>query len=452
MRRIARKSLPLLALALVAGQLSANANDVPQYRGSPNMELVAQIPGAGGTDLEFFSRQLREWRDFDGDVHTVPDGEPAVTRHFAMVGNQLSPTAATAGPMSGGAKIVDITNPQVPFIASAIQDCAVGQGDIQVTKGGTVGAIAWQTGAGLNRCATHDGRVLARGSVLVDLTDVYNPLVVGGAPEPSGSHNQTIHPSGDYLYISTSSGSGKIPIFDIRDPAKPVKVKNWNPGSGDNPHDIRFSDDGTRAYMAGIDQFRIVDTTDPTNPKLISTFTVPGSTIGHDVLVTPDKAFLFAGDELNGGGTAPCPGGAVYVYDIQGSKETAPVLLGLVEAGAGPVSGRNNDEVGVPPVSTSGCTSHVMDLNPNKKSFTIGWYQAGTRVFDFSGLYNADGTPKSDTNVLAWGAHGVGPVKEIGWIIPQGANTWSAKQYAGVPGYIFSDDLNLGLYVTKIKG
>jgi hypothetical protein len=42
-------------------------------------------------------------------------------------------------------------------------------------------------------------------------------------------------------------------------------------------------------------------------------------------------------------------------------------------------------------------------------------------------------------------------VKETGWIVPQGANTWSAKQYIGVPGYIFSDDLALGFYVTKIK-
>ena len=445
MRRI-HKSLPFLALVVLADSLNATANEVPTYRGSPNLELVAQIPGAGGTDLEFFSRELRVWHDVDGDVHTVPDGQPAVTRHFAMVGNQNA--AGASGPMTGGAKIVDITNPQMPFIASAIQNCRVGQGDIQVTKGGTVAAIAFQSSGGA--CTTHDGATLPRGSIMVDLSDVYSPLVVGGAPETSGSHNQTIHPGGDYLYISTSSGSGKIPIFNITDPANPVKVKNWNPGSGDNPHDIRFSDDGTRAYMAGIGQFRIVNTTDPENPAVISTFDAPGSTIGHDVLVTPDKAFLFAGDELNGGGTAPCPGGAVYVYDIAGANETAPVLLGIVEAGAGPVSGRNNDEIGVPPVSTSGCTSHVMDLNPDKKSFTIGWYQAGTRIFDFKGLYNADGTPKPDKG-LAWGAHGVGPVKETGWIIPQGANTWSAKQYAEVPGYIFSDDLALGLYVTKIK-
>ena len=53
--------------------------------------------------------------------------------------------------------------------------------------------------------------------------------------------------------------------------------------------------------------------------------------------------------------------------------------------------------------------------------------------------------------MLNWGAYGAGPVKENGWIVPQGANTWSAKQYDRVPGFIFADDLNLGFYVVKIK-
>lgn len=443
------KSLPLLALAVLAGQLTANASDVPPYRGTPNLELVAQIPGTGGTDLEFFSRELSVWKDVDGDIHTAPDGQPLVTRHFAMVGNEYASTAAGAGPMTGGAKIVDITNPQMPFIASAVQDCQASQGDIQIASGGKLAGIAMQGGS----CHLPDGTTLPRGSIMVDLSDVYAPTVVGIAPDGRGAHNNTFHPSGKYVYISSSGDTpNHVPIYDISDPSQPRLVKNFSFPDGNSPHDIRFSPDGTRAYMAGINRFRIVDTTDPEKPTLISTFTVPGSTVGHDALVTPDKAFLFVGDELNGGGTAPCPGGAVYVYDIRGANETAPVLLGLVEAGAGPVSGRNNNELVVPPpVSTNGCTSHVMDLNPNKKSFTIGWYQAGTRVFDFSGLYNTDGTPKTDAKVLAWGEYGSGPVKETGWIIPQGANTWSAKQYAGVPGYIFSDDLVLGFYVTKIK-
>lgn len=444
--RLIRKSLPLLVLAVVGGQLSATASDVPPYRGSANLELVAHIPGAGGSDLEFFTRELTVWKDYFGNVHTVPAGEPPVTRHFAMVGNRVAPTAGNAGPMSGGAKIVDISNPQTPFIAGAVKDCWADQGDIQIAPGGMLAGIAKQGGT----CKFPDGGNVPNGSIMVDLSNVYEPTIVGVAAH-TRAHNNTFHPSGKYVYISSSGQSpNTVPIYDITDPSSPRKVKDLTFPSGDSPHDIRFSEDGTRAYLAGIDQFRIVDTTDPESPKLISTFTAPGSTIGHDALVTPDKAFLILGDELNGGSTAPCPGGALYVYDIRGANETDPVLLGIVEAGAGPVTGRNNDELGVNPVSTAGCTSHVIDLNPNKKSFTIGWYQAGSRTFDFSGLYDAAGNP-APTQSLRWGAHGHGPVREIGWIVPQGANTWSAKQYAGVPGYIFSDDLNLGLYVTKIK-
>ena len=445
--RLIRKSLPLLVLAVLAGQLTATASDVPPSRGSANLELVAHIPGAGGTDLEFFTRQLTEWRDSAGTVHTVPEGEPPVTRHFAMVGNRLAPTGTNAGPMSGGAKIVDITNPEAPFIAGAVKDCWADQGDIQIAAGAMLAGIAKQGGT----CRFPNGGNVPNGSVMVDISNVYQPTIVGVAPDLRGAHNNTFHPSGKYMYISSSGDTpNHVPIYDVTNPAQPKLVKNFTMPSGDSPHDIRFSEDGTRAYLAGIDQFRILNTSDPENPSVVSTFTVPGSTIGHDALVTPDKAFLILGDELNGGSTAPCPGGALYVYDIRGANETNPVLLGIVEAGAGPVTGRNNDEVANVPVSQTGCTSHVIDLNPNKRSFTIAWYQAGTRTFDFSGLYNASGAPNPQPG-LAWGAYGVGPVKETGWIVPQGANTWAAKQYSGVPGYIFSDDLVHGFYVTKIK-
>lgn len=240
-------------------------------------------------------------------------------------------------------------------------------------------------------------------------------------------------------------------------------VRSWDPGSGDSPHDIRFSEDGTRAYFAGIGQFRIVDTTDPENPRLISSFTIPGSTSGQDTLVTRDKAFLFAGEELHLDGSSdagalnprrpeatPCPGGAVYVYDIRGSNETRPELLGVVEAGAGPVTGRNNDEADVDLGPTGPCTSSVMDLNPDGTSFTLGWRRAGSRIIDFAGLYDAGGAPNPQIGVM-WGSYGIGGVEESGWIVPEGANTRSAKQYSEVPSYLFSADKVLGFYVTKIK-
>ena len=43
------------------------------------------------------------------------------------------------------------------------------------------------------------------GTYIVDITDPSKPETVSFVGVPKGSHNQTVHPSGDYLYISTSS-------------------------------------------------------------------------------------------------------------------------------------------------------------------------------------------------------------------------------------------------------
>lgn len=258
------------------------------------------------------------------------------------------------------------------------------------------------------------------------------------------STDPTLHPSGDYLYISNSSltsTSAAVPIYDITDPANPVLVNTFS-APGNQPHDVRFNEAGDRAYLAGISQYGIVDTSDPENPTLISTIVPPGGTIGHDTLVSLDGAFLFLGDEAGGGLTYPCPGGAVYVYDIQ--NEQAPILLGALEAGVGPVTNRTLDstETGSP----TSCTSHVMELNPDGKSLTLGWYGAGSRVLDFSGLY-------IDDEPAPIPAGGYGDLSlfftETAWIIPDGGSTWSAKQCAPLPGYVFSDDLNVGFYVSR---
>ena len=423
-----------LALCLLLVPQAAGGTESAAPRHSDNLELVAQIPGPGGTDLEFFSRTLETYMDSQGNLITPP--EP-VERHFALVGNQQS-----------GPKIVDITSPEEPFIASVVPNCAIGQGDPQVTKDGMLAVIAKQTGG---TCRTVNGVNVPNGSAVVDLGDVYAPVVVGRAPHSSGSHNNTLHPGGRYMYISNSNltpgtdGNATIPIYDLADPANPKLVKDWKiPGTG--PHDIRFSHDGTRAYLAGISQFHIVDTTDPENPSVVSTIVPPGGSIGHDSLVTPDKAFLFLGDEGGGGGAYPCPGGAIYVYDIR--IEAAPVQLGMAWAGGGPVTSRHIDEAAPGGVPSAGCTSHVMELNPDNKSLTIGWYSLGTRVFDFSMLYDGD-TPRP-LPAASWGRFGAVLV-ETGYMVPDNARTWSAKQYAKVPGYIFSDDVHLGFYVTKIK-
>ncbi len=442
-RMLSLLALPVLlapgATAAPLGAAVAPAVSADAESNSPNFELVARIPNIGGSDIEFFTHQLETYRDADGQEITP---EEPVERHFAFVGSYGQPV------------IVDITEPEQPFIASRIPNCGFGQGDPQVNVDGTLAAIAKQ-GSGTCRITATGKTVTGDGSAFIDISDVYDPQVVGWAPVTGGSHNHTFHPSGKYMYVSLSLGDpvrtvSRIPIFDISDPTAPKFVRNFEtPGNG--PHDVRFSEDGKRAYVASVSTYYILNTENPENPTLISTIVPPGGTIGHDTLVTPDKAFLILGDEAGGGAPFPCPGGAIFAYDIR--NEATPIFLGLAEAGGGPVTGRTLDDTSGATGAVGGCTSHVMDLNPDKKSLTLGWYVLGTRTFDFSSFYNADGSPKSAPIIAAaWGKNGVGLV-ETGYIVPPSTSTWAAKQYHRVPGYIFSNagGSGGGLYVTKIK-
>ena len=441
MRRFRFAFALVLSFSLAAIVPPAVADVDDAERKSPNLSMVARIPGIGGTDIELFTRSLTTYKDATGAMIT---STTPVDRHFAAVGG-------TAG--GKGARFVDVTNPEAPYVVSEMgTNCSVGQGDVQVRADGMLVAIAK---AGSGTCKTVDGKSLTDGSALVDIADIYAPKVVGLVQQSGGSHNNTIHPSGNYLYISPSTAmpggpqNSTIPIWDISNPAAPVFVKNFTT-TGNGPHDVRFSRDGKRAYTAGVSTYNILNTEDPKNPVLISQIIPPGGYIGHDTLVTPDKAFLILGDEAGGGAPYPCPGGAIYLYDIR--DETKPLLVGLAEAGGGPVAARNLNDSGTEGLGAGGCTSHVMELNPDNKSLSLGWYALGTRTFSFASLYNADGTPKPGGQIAAaWGKNGVGLV-ETGYIVPDSSSTWAAKQYAGVPGYIFSNASGTGggLYVTKI--
>ena len=435
--RLALALTALLAVPLGGAALAGAEEPLPKARSGGGLELVAQLPGTGGTDLEFLSRDLKRYRNAAGEM--VANSGKDKRRHFAVVGSETK-----------NAEIVDITNPLKPFVAAEIP-CTLSQGDIQVSSERSLVIMANGTSKAAQDClyrdaATGEMKPTPPGSAIVDIRNIYAPKVIGAAPTPSGSHNQSLMPGGRYLYIDTSEiveAGSYVPIYDLKDPSRPKLAGEYR-GPGNSPHDIRFNAKGTRAYTAGVSSFQILDTTNPIKPTMVSAFFPPGATIGHDVVVSPDGAFLFAGDEAGGGLPYPCPGGAVHTYDIR--NEANPVYLGQTFAATGPVTNRTLESTEVGAVGA--CTAHVMDLNPDKKSITLGWYTAGSRVFDFSGLYDAAGKPRT-TASLAYGGNGTGLV-ETGFIIPDGANTWSAKQYAPRPGYIFSDDLKLGFYVTKV--
>ncbi len=368
---------------------------------------------------------------------------------------------ALAGTLRGGLQVIDITRPRDPRKV-ATYDCDISQGDIQVwktetkvlasyTADGTVGD------AGARSQCGRDLKLEAgdAGTVLVDLTSPRTPRSVSFLPVPQGSHNMTLHPSGDYLYNSNSDlyGSDTTPnvtIYDVRKPMAPKEVQEYEipftPGSlGTESHDITFNKAGTRAYVAALSQTLVLDTSDPRNPELISKIVDPAINVVHQSdpvrLRTPAgtlRELLVITDERAGAAaSAECPGGGLHVYDVTGAKEKSPEKLGAWFIPA------------TQPQDGATCTSHVLRIYPRQQLMTISWYSQGVRVLDISGLATYEGSP-TDT---AFG-DGVG-MEEVGHYVFPDSDSWSfktnkIKRDGSFFGY--SNDLVRGFDVFKFKG
>ncbi|MGH2557350.1 MAG: LVIVD repeat-containing protein, partial [Actinomycetota bacterium] len=306
----------LLALALMMPLPTSAASEsvATEGAGSPNMRHVAHLDyelryqqtKSYGTDLEFATLQ---------------------GRRFAL-----------AGTYRNGLQIIDVTRPSRPKIA-AVYDCAIAQGDVQVFQRDgrtyatyTADDISSHTIRN-SGCYRDLGLVdpdsgTPYGTFIVDVSDPYRPRTVGFAPLPAGSHNQTVHPSGRYLYNSNSDlanrsqpvPTGKIEVFDISNLANPRLVKTLDLGPGLNSHDITFSGDGKRAYSAAVTHTLVLDTSRPADPRIIGRINDQTVNIHHqsDPVTIDDplvgkRRFLVVTDELAGAaGNGACPGGGLH--------------------------------------------------------------------------------------------------------------------------------------------
>ena len=249
---------------------------------------------------------------------------------------------------------------------------------------------------------------------------------------PKGSHNQTVHPSGNFLYNSNSDlgpGLGEIEVVDIRRPHRPGVVARLPLETGLDSHDITFSADGTRAYSAAVSHTLVIDTTKPSKPVIIGRIIDPTINIHHQAepFTIGDKTFLIVTDELAGAaGNGFCPGGGLHVFDITGDLERTPVKLGFFDiADVRPTTG-----------TSITCTSHVLKIHPDEQLMTIAWYAAGTRIIDLSGM--------------------AGPLPmmtEVGHAYFDDSDTWSAKALTVTRNgtfHVFANDIQRGLDVFAV--
>jgi hypothetical protein len=433
MRRLAVTTfLALLALAAPAAAQDAH---------SPNLTHVTTLP-------------------YEARNGTTPNSGTDI--EFARIGDRQY---ALAGSYRNGLQIVDITDPEQSRIA-AVYDCGVTQGDPQVFTRGERTYVTYTSdtyGDGTSTCyreasalgfevlkADGTGR---NGTFVADITDPLAPRTVSFVHVEQGSHNQTVHPSGNYLYNSNSdlitSTAPAIEVFDISDFANPRKVTELalptRPGLGTESHDITFNEAGDRAYSAALSQGVIIDTSDPAAPSIVTSFLDPSINVWHqsDPFTLTDatgqqREFLIVEDEVAGAvGTGQCPNGGVHVYDITGANEKSPVKVGYW----------NIDEVRPTTSPTHSCTAHVFDIHEDAQVMTIAYYNGGVRVVDLSGL----------TGISLGGAQLAGEgMRELGFYRFANGNSWSAKTPSIDPAtgdfYLFGNDIARGLDVYRFDG
>lgn len=442
-----RLPIVLLSAALVLGMspapstLGVTAEEGPS-ESSPNVDFVANltwdgskraamnrpVDSQGGTDLEFLTIDERDY--------------------------------AFAGTYANGLQVIDITDPASPDQV-ATYDCQVLQGDVQTFSRG-VGDderfyVTYTADSGYTHeqsaCYSDAGVTIGAnarngdGTLIIDVTDPTAPEAVGFAKIKGGSHNQTVDPSGMYLYNSNSgSGVGAIEVISIADVTAPKLVATL-PTEGDESHDLTFNAEGTRAYSAALDHTLIIDTTDLANPSVVGSIVDPAITLHHqaDPVTIDERDFVIINDELAGAaGNEVCPGGGLHVYDVTGELEAAPEKVGAFFIPE--ISVNEGARTGLGGAIT--CTSHVFRTYEEQELLVIAWFGAGVRVIDLSGL--------GDTPPIQAGAAGQDlpmGMREIGFYrFLEDSDAWSAKVFEfdeDGSAYIFANDQTRGFDVYR---
>lgn len=173
------------------------STDTPP-RTARNIEHVANICGIVGTDVEFQSRESE-----DG-LHD-----------YAFVGT-----------MGGGFRIFDITDPESPdpaggYIDTGWQNDIQVRGDIAVS---TFDGVSGEPSAASTCLLLNYPTAFQQGVDIFRLTyngpdaqpDFTVNLLGCVANPPGGTHNSTLHPSGDWLMLSNSSSDWAVDFIDIR--------------------------------------------------------------------------------------------------------------------------------------------------------------------------------------------------------------------------------------------
>ncbi len=338
-----------------------------------------------------------------------------------------------------------------PFVQGVLP-CSGGQFDVQLSPDARYAVMAHESASASKDC--HPGE---EGAQVIDISNKSAPREVAFISDKNpngevvdGAHNVTL--DWPRLYIDNYTPTyPQTDIYSLADPAAPQHIGkiDFSTSGGLGPHDSipdHRPDGKNLLYAANITKSNVVNIDDPANPRVEQTIVDPQVGISHGAEPNFNRTLLIVTDEYGGGtGVGACGG---QQGDATGATPLVPGQAGSAGVGAvhlyrlgpdGLVQRSGTDKAGIfniPPEANepaqvsdeAGCTSHVFWQAPDQNRFTIAWYGRGTRVVDFSNP---------------------GKPRQIGWFVPLGSNTWSAKPHRG---FIFASDQARGMDVLRYRG
>ena len=394
----------LAVLSLVVGLgLPSRAVAATGAAVASGLEVVASVPYLNGTHIEHATIEERDYL-------------------FAATQTQTGVAEL---------RVIDVTTPETPEVVANLA-CGRFQGNLQISADQRTLILGVDGPALSPRCYSGS----REGFVTIDITDPTLPTPVGFAAIPGGSHSTAAHPTKPLVYnapegspVPERGTTPQLEVWSIENPAAPVLVKTLNLPGVHSPHDISFNPDGTMAASANITSFHLLDTSDGANPTVLTTTQCPGCVHAHEARFTPDSRRLIVNDEFFAGPN-PCPGGALYFYDITGTGDDRDVAL----HGSYVI----DDPVTAPDHSTQFCTPHVFDISADGKTLATSWHAAGVRLLDIS---TTNGVTVGTQQRVGDGA------REVGSYATPSGDYFTAKLFKGP--YVYTVNQRSGLVILR---
>ncbi len=396
---------PLFAFAAIASPASAQA---PLAGTGENIQPIARVPISHPNEVELA-----------GD--------------WAFVSDDGRDDDKDGG---GGLVIVNIANPEKPFIEGRWV-CDGGWADIDLSADANYAVLS---NGHTTECL--DSNTAA---VILDIKDKKNPKLVSRIDYEADMdyvHTHTL--DGNLLYLNPQAAAfypqgqnPHIPIFDISDPANPVRkgsVQSTGVGLAHDTYIDHRPDGKDLMYAASVHTSDIFDVTDPFKATMVQRTANPDITISHDVQPNHDRSIIIVDDEGAGGGqldervsTCGKAGAGPAAVDSGSVHFFAAAPDGTFANGGAQQLGSFNAPT---TVNEGACVAHVFWTAPDQNRMTQAYYRIGGYVIDFEDPAN----PKALGNFVADG----------------GSNYWSFKPHRG---YLFGTaQQEGGLDILKYTG